>query len=371
MKAEFLMLAQEYDSRRHSVYSWYMSQKLDGMRAFWDGGISRGLACPEVPYANVSKHDRYVIPPLATGLWSRYAQPIQAPNWWLDKLPKIPLDGELVCSDGFQDTVSIVKRISGSQNWEKIQYAVFDSPTLLIALEDRDVNNGNMKKKLRNCVSWAKSRSEGRVFHGEFPFYQTLNLLNREVKDNDTVYVLPQEQLPSNKVDLDARMTQVMEKALETGQEGVMLRSPISLWNPIRSWDLLKCKVVRDMEGTVVGYKWADKTDMERSISGEQTNKLLGLMGSVRLRLDSGLEFDLGCGFTNEERVMRATSGVIHDGNDKLVAKHTGQDNPGAIIGDCFENPLFPRGTKLTFKYRELTNDGLPKEARYWRKRVD
>jgi DNA ligase-1 len=360
-KTDFLMLAQEYDPKRHSVYSWYMSQKLDGRRCFWDGGISRGLQCPEVPYANVTKHDRYIFPPLATGLWSRYAQPIQAPNWWLDKLPRIPLDGELVSTDGFQDTVSIVKRLSGSQNWEKIQYAVFDSPPLAVALSDRTVNNGNMKKQLKNCYAWAVNRGEGRVFHGEAPFYQTLNLLEREIKEGPA-YVLPQEQLPSNKIDLDARMTQVMEKALETGQEGVMLRSPVSLWNPYRSWDLLKFKVVRDMEGTVMGYKWADKTDIGRSISGQQTDKLLGLMGSVRLKLENGKEFDLGCGFTNEERQMFDTA---------VNMQTRVYTDPGGTVQAHIENPLFPRGTKLTFKYRELTDAGLPKEARFWRRRID
>ncbi|MCH7649284.1 MAG: hypothetical protein IIA83_11860 [Thaumarchaeota archaeon] len=31
-------------------------------------------------------------------------------------------------------------------------------------------------------------------------------------------------------------------------------------------------------------------------------------------------------------------------------------------------NPKFPRGSIVTYRYRESTDDGLPKEARFWRK---
>ena len=34
-----------------------------------------------------------------------------------------------------------------------------------------------------------------------------------------------------------------------------------------------------------------------------------------------------------------------------------------------FQGKSFKRGQTVTFKYRELTDDGIPKEARYWRRR--
>ena len=36
---------------------------------------------------------------------------------------------------------------------------------------------------------------------------------------------------------------------------------------------------------------------------------------------------------------------------------------------DWFQGRHFKRGQTVTFKYRELTSDGIPKEARYWRRR--
>jgi len=32
---------------------------------------------------------------------------------------------------------------------------------------------------------------------------------------------------------------------------------------------------------------------------------------------------------------------------------------------------MFKRGQQVTFKYRELSDDGIPKEARYWRPRTN
>jgi DNA ligase-1 len=87
---------------------------------------------------------------------------------------------------------------------------------------------------------------------------------------------------------------------------------------------LLKVKPSRDSEATVVGYTWGK-------------GKLEGLMGSMLVDWE-GIQFELS-GFTNEER-------VIH-------CKHYEADIRETV----------------SFKYRELTDDGKPKEARYWRER--
>jgi ATP-dependent DNA ligase len=131
-KREFLMLAHNYVPNQQSVAMWRMSTKLDGMRAFWDGGVSRGVPCDQVPYANVEKDARLLVRPVSTGLWSRYGKVIHAPNALLDKLPKIALDGELYIDVGqFQTVMSTVKQhVPSVKDWEKIKFMVFDSPPL-------------------------------------------------------------------------------------------------------------------------------------------------------------------------------------------------------------------------------------------------
>ena len=60
-----------------------MSEKLDGVRAYWDG----------------------------KALISRLGNPFHAPDWFLAGLPDVPLDGELwIGRKAFQRTVGIVRR---------------------------------------------------------------------------------------------------------------------------------------------------------------------------------------------------------------------------------------------------------------------
>jgi hypothetical protein len=125
MNREFLMLAKEFDPASHRIAHCYLSLKLDGQRAFWDGGISRGLPKPGIPWANNKKDERYKEPPVATGLWSRYGNVIHAPDWFLDDLPKgIFLDGELYAGRGkFQEARSIISTIvPNAEAWKVIKY---------------------------------------------------------------------------------------------------------------------------------------------------------------------------------------------------------------------------------------------------------
>ena len=89
-KREFLQLADHYDPRKHDVAGWFVSEKLDGTRCFWDGGLTRGLPTEQVPWASIidpkTGEKKAKIKPLSTGLWSRYGNPIMAPDWWLNRL---------------------------------------------------------------------------------------------------------------------------------------------------------------------------------------------------------------------------------------------------------------------------------------------
>ncbi len=184
------------------------------------------------------------------------------------------------------------------------------------------------------------------------PFYKTYALLGN-LKLGRYASRHEQSKIPDSVSGSQESIQSRLLAIEDQGGEGLILRSPVSFWKPERSYDLLKVKSLHDMEGTVVGYKWAKPTDLGKSLTGETTNKLLGLMGSLRLRLDSGVEFDLS-GFTDAERVM--------------TDREHGLTHPGEVVPESIHNPLFKRGEKVTFRYRELSGDGCPKEARYWRK---
>ena len=104
-----LLLAESWD-RRTDVAGWWMSEKLDGVRAYWDGQqfISR--------------------------LGNRY----HAPDWFVAGLPGVPLDGELwIDRKKFQRTVSIVRRQDQNDLWKEVRFVIFDAPAHRGAFEAR------------------------------------------------------------------------------------------------------------------------------------------------------------------------------------------------------------------------------------------
>lgn len=359
MKREFLMLASKYDPKKHSPAGMMMSEKLDGVRCLWDGGISRGLACSAVPYANVEKHGRYVTPPMATGLWTRYGQSIQAPDWFLDQLPQqYLLDGELTIGRGqFQDTLSCVRSLNPTVAWRSICYQIFDAPSFATIFADGRMTNVNFKKTFSGIIDWTQTRHAVSIPPNS-SFSYRYSWLKGLIAPNDYLQVLPQVALPVQRPRAVEQMDAHLDGILRVGGEGLMLRNQNSLWEPVRSKMLLKVKGMSDMEGTVIGYRWGD--------AGVGT-KLVGLMGSLRLRLDSGVEFDLS-GFTDAERSLSYAS---NSDSTSITISSYGEARQGCVVDTrVVVNPMFPMGSRVTFQYRELTLDGKPKEARYWRKHV-
>lgn len=318
MKREFLMLAQTYTDQH--IGGWFVSQKLDGIRAFWDGGISRGKPGSMVPWANIEKDTREHI---ATGLWSRHGKIIHAPDWWLDEMPSVPLDGELYIGlQCFQDTVSAVRKIEPiDSEWDRVYYMVIDRVPLKVIFQPGLIDTVNYKKVFReNMVE------NGTDIPG-LPFKRSYDRMQKTIKTNDHIMLVKQEQLPYHnfKPVLDEKMAGV----LEIGGEGLMLRDPHSYWEPVRSKKLLKMKPFKDDEAEIVGFE-------------DGKGRLEGLVGALVVEWDGPagrVQFKLS-GMTDAERQW------------------------GFFKARSSENL---RGDIVTFKYRELTVDGIPKEARFWR----
>ncbi|MHC4302551.1 MAG: DNA ligase-like domain-containing protein, partial [Planctomycetota bacterium] len=148
-RREFLQLAKKFDPDKHDPSGMWISEKLDGTRVFWDGGITRGLPTDQVPWASIinpKTGDRKPkIKPVATGLWSRYGNPIIAPDWWLNQLPSMFLDGELFAGRGnFQTLRSITaKDVAEEDAWRKVQFAVFGSPAPSQVFAAGEIKNAN------------------------------------------------------------------------------------------------------------------------------------------------------------------------------------------------------------------------------------
>eukprot|EP01060_Flectonema_neradi_P003106 TRINITY_DN1196_c1_g2_i1.p1 TRINITY_DN1196_c1_g2~~TRINITY_DN1196_c1_g2_i1.p1 ORF type:complete len:299 (+),score=37.26 TRINITY_DN1196_c1_g2_i1:106-1002(+) len=98
-----VLLAKKWDGKT-PVAGYWMSEKLDGVRAYWTGST----------------------------FISRNGNEFTAPYWFTKCLPRNKhLDGELFCGRGnFQSTVSVVKSSSKHPGWKHTKYHIFDIPSV-------------------------------------------------------------------------------------------------------------------------------------------------------------------------------------------------------------------------------------------------
>lgn len=94
------MLPKVY-SQQVNVSGWLMSEKLDGVRGYWDG----------------------------QQLFSKNGNPLNPPPEFTHGLPGFPIEGELWGGRGtFEQTASIVKRKQPHTGWLQLKFAIFDVP---------------------------------------------------------------------------------------------------------------------------------------------------------------------------------------------------------------------------------------------------
>ena len=96
-----LTLASVY-RRGIDVTRYWVSEKLDGVRARWDG----------------------------SALHSRRGNRFNAPPWFVEGFPNVPLDGELWAGRGtFEMLSGIVRRTRPDDDaWRRVRFMVFDLP---------------------------------------------------------------------------------------------------------------------------------------------------------------------------------------------------------------------------------------------------
>jgi len=346
---EFLQLAKDWRPEDQvPIGSWFCSEKLDGMRAFWDGGCTTGLFADEVPWANTAKDGRYLNRPRATGLWSRYGKPIQAPGWWLQRLPAFPLDGELYMGRGkFQELISATKKLVPEDwSWKRIYYKIFDSPSLAIVMQDGRISNPNFKKEFLN-IQVPRIGNKLAAKHPTMGIEQTREWLANQLPTSDTLELLPQFQLSWNHHEAEQQVQDMLVEITSTGGEGLILRHPTRLWVPERTWGMLKVKRLQDETARVIGYIWGRETDLG--------SKLAGLMGALVVTW-AGRTFELS-GFTDQERYLFNEAGERVDG----------EWDPGKPVRVGIQSLRFPIGSEIRFVFRELSDAGIPREARYYR----
>jgi DNA ligase-1 len=359
-RRELLQLAHTYKPAKHTLAGRLISEKLDGTRCFWDGGLSRGVPTCGVPWAGVinpKTGDRKAkVKPVATGLWSRYGNPIIAPDWFLDLLPCCPLDGELWAGRGnFQLCRSICAGDAPDPRFDQIKYAAYSTPSLPYIFADGEIKNPNMRCVIRSAEveSWVANRlaelNDFVSIAAPASFADELAFLDKHIPSEDPrVFLHQQSPLSDDEDEARAEAYAFLEDILDQGGEGVVLRDPQAPWLPKRNNGSLKYKPFDDSEGTIVGFVAGKK--------GKQGN-VLGKIGTLRMCWRD-VEFEIGTGLSMPEREL------LGDRAFNYAVKH-----PGEILPDWCDGKHLKRGQTITFKYRELSDSGVPKEGRFWRRR--
>ncbi|RLB88137.1 MAG: DNA ligase [Deltaproteobacteria bacterium] len=98
---EFALQKAKRYTHKEDITGWVMSEKLDGIRGYWDG----------------------------QQLHTRKGLPLNPPSWFVKNFPPFELDGELWSKRGdFEFIQSIVLDEKPGEGWKKIRYNIFEVP---------------------------------------------------------------------------------------------------------------------------------------------------------------------------------------------------------------------------------------------------
>jgi DNA ligase-1 len=225
------------------------------------------------------------------GFWTgkkmltRKGHTIHTPAWFTKNFPPFALDGELWRNrNDYAFVQNTVLDEVPSENWKFITFNVFEVPQAA----------GDFAARLDQARIWFKSHPAPHV------------------RIIDQIVCQGPDHLHS-----------LLKQIESLGGEGIVVKNPALPYHPGRSPHVLKIKSFIDMEGTVIAHH-AGKGELK------------GMMGSLTIRLENGIEFKLGTGFT-------------------LAAR---------------KQPP-PIGAVVTFKYQGFTQNGIPRFASFMRIRKD
>ncbi|MEW6993546.1 DNA ligase [Colwelliaceae bacterium MEBiC 14330] len=176
-----------------NIGQYYVSEKLDGVRGYWDGKQLR----------------------------SRQGNQINSPDWFTKSWPAHPIDGELWMARGqFQTLLSCVSKKGNNNNrlsscWQKVRFMMFDLPK----------HQGTFSQRVKKMRALVKQVSS--------PYFDMIK--QAQFKD-----------IPA----LEYKLTSVI-----AGRgEGLMLHLASAYYKTGRNAALMKLKRFQDAEALVIGH---------------------------------------------------------------------------------------------------------------------
>jgi len=203
---------------------YLVSEKYDGVRALWDGKTLR----------------------------FRSGRAVNAPAWFIAKLPAQALDGELWLARGRFEVLSGIVRKTEPQDdeWRQIKYMIFELPDARGTFAER-------VRRIREIVASTQWPELVAVEHFR-------------VADR-------------------AALKRKLDEVVRGGGEGLMLHLADAAYVTGRSDVLLKLKALQDTEAVMIEH-----------MPGK--GKYKGMLGALRVQTPGGKKFLIGTGFTDAAR---------------------------------------------------------------------
>jgi len=172
------------------VRDYWVSEKLDGVRAYWDG----------------------------TQLISKQGHIYHAPKWFIADFPAFPLDGELWLARNRFDLLSgiVRKQVPLDEEWRRVSFQIFDLP--------KSTDTFDVRLKFLQ------------VFFRNTPSPSWLQLISQ-----------------TRGVSHDALIVQ-LDEVVSKGGEGLMLHLGASRYHHKRNDELVKLKRYLDAEARVLAH---------------------------------------------------------------------------------------------------------------------
>jgi DNA ligase 1 len=203
---------------------YLVSEKFDGVRAAWDGSVLR----------------------------FRSGNMINAPAWFIAKLPAVKLDGELWLARGkFDELSGIVRKTEPvDSEWQRVNYLIFELPDAPGTFEARAAKI----KQIVQQTNWPQLKA-----------VEQFRVVDRKA------------------------LKRKLDEVVKARGEGLMLHLADAPYVTGRSDVLLKLKPQLDTEAVVIAH-----------VPGK--GKYTGMLGALEVKTPEGKIFRIGTGFTDAQR---------------------------------------------------------------------
>lgn len=317
-----------------SLQGYIVSEKLDGVRALWDGA----------------------------NLKSRSGKAFSPPKCWVENLPDFALDGELFIDRGkFEEVLSVVSKGDSQceeckcEEWSKVGYFIFDVPqanqktnakSSADSSTESSAKSYTLLERLALLESWLENRAnkanQAKTTEGK----NSADLDSAKASKNPILHIIPQESVPSQEA-----LQKKLKEVEKLGGEGLVIRKNNAPYERFRTTNAMKLKSYSDTECVVVAHN-------------QGKGKFSHALGSLTCE---SLPLDFA--------TTKSAKNTKNADSTQPTSTDSAQPTPltfpthlrkirfkiGSGFSDKDRAAPPPIGTTITYKYYGLTKNGLPR----------